>query len=926
MSEKSKSRRHSPNRSSNRSPDHRSAKSIGSPERRSRSHSVYSGSTRTEHENTDSHDSHNKYKRLAKKLTLDKSKLKEQLRELLNEITNISTSHSKELEKTRDYFQAHIDELSYERDQILDELEQEKMVIVQEREKLTRQYEQKLQSNRENTERRTDGKNSTQIKRLENTVLLLQQKLDEQNEEREKIKENAEQFFNSRTSQMQQNIVDLEDQLKKSRELHAKERRELMQLTQTFTLEKENMRRAIEKDRDAEINKILEEKNTTIIALQGLKDDMEKRSKAADKTRDEQQREMHVDMENKTNSVMKRCELAIDTLKKNIEEQKDHHAIELQRQRAEYENKFELERKDHAHALASKEFDNNKYILSVKESTHKELERLLVSNEKLQNDVARLNDQTTQAVLEKEEKLSKEYEQLCVQNRARHEAQLYDLQTEKEELRERLSRNISDLNENNEMMKKQISTLKESLKTTQVNSQDMNNQFIVHLNKQKDIFDQTLNEKEERINALEKQLKKLSDEVVDKLTRQQELYAAELANREHTIEKFESQKKQLIEETTEIVKRNKEFSSLELEQYTTKCRKLEEQNQMFSKQRESALTELIETQGRMGKMESALKIVSERNGEVVKESEQKLKNMESTLKAVTNELDSAKSELVKEIQKASFVSRDFKDLLTNNNALKAEFVKLEQASSKQKNELERHMAILQRLRPEKEEIEQKCIETVKSNKGLQEEMRILQSKIGDLEHEKAVFLGSLGEKDRNRSELMALHTDRLNAKEEEFRRSLELKNEEHKHDVEKIMLELQKLTDHDKAVSKLEEELKNAPPKIDATAQKGLTDALSKLRHAKIELITTQDDNLKLTQRLLELDMQIKKIVEERNLIVESNNELKTNMVNNLNQQKELFDQTNQKNEARIRELETMLAPKKKRNGVPVTLPSLPSV
>jgi hypothetical protein len=86
-------------------------------ERQSRSRSKKSeseyGGTISDIENTETN-----YYKIAKKLTKDKSNLKDKLRRLLDEIDTKSKDHRLELEKTQDYFQEQITELVEEKEKL----------------------------------------------------------------------------------------------------------------------------------------------------------------------------------------------------------------------------------------------------------------------------------------------------------------------------------------------------------------------------------------------------------------------------------------------------------------------------------------------------------------------------------------------------------------------------------------------------------------------------------------------------------------------------------------------------------------------------------------------------------------------------------------------------------------------------------------
>jgi hypothetical protein len=144
---------------------------------------------------------------LLKKLAKDKEKLKVKLNKLIDDFEKQSEDHRIELEKSQDYFQDQINDLIEERDTTQDALEKMRNSIIDDKEKIRQNFEQKLLKHKETLEKRYGSKDSQVVKRLENTIISLQDRLTQQLEERERNKDTMEQYYTEREENMSTSTI-----------------------------------------------------------------------------------------------------------------------------------------------------------------------------------------------------------------------------------------------------------------------------------------------------------------------------------------------------------------------------------------------------------------------------------------------------------------------------------------------------------------------------------------------------------------------------------------------------------------------------------------------------------------------------------------------------------------------------------------------
>jgi FtsZ-binding cell division protein ZapB len=121
------------------------------------------------------------------------------------------------------------------------------------------------------------------------------------------------------------------------------------------------------------------------------------------------------------------------------------------------------------------------------------------------------------------------------------------------------------------------------------------------------------------------------------------------------------------------------------------------------------------------------------------------------------------------------------------------------------------------------------------------------------------------------------------------------------------------LDDKEAEIKRMEEIMKNAPPKIiDPELRKARDNALDTVRSLKLELGRLKEENIQVLQKLQVAEGIVKESEREKQHILKAQNELKETFVNNLNQQQDKHEKELKEKNERIRELELILNEKMK--------------
>lgn len=976
------------------------------------------------------------YRRIAKKLAKDKSTLKDKLRRLLDDVESKTKDHQIELEKTQDYFQDQITDLTEDRDKLANEIDRLRELSVEEKEKARDDFEKKLLKQKETLEKRHGTKDSsTTIKRLETTIATLQDRLNKQLEENEMTKDTAEEYYSQKEEEGRKRITELEEQLQKLRELYTKEHRELLAITKTHRDDMEQLTLRFNRDKQQEIENITAEKNTANINLQTLRETTEKKIRAIEQQRDEQLSQSRFDLEKtKLDTERKITELSSE-FRRTLDEVKRDYEGKLFEKDRQYKIEIENARKESERVLQTSIDESKRRLDGIVETSRKEIEDLRKTNQKLQTDLDFATQRLVQDTTRREEEMRKKYDQILEKTTNEMTGRCENKEKELAEHKLRTEKIIGEMEDTNDLLKNQLQQVQLNLKKVQDNSQHMNNQFVISLNKQKETAEEEISRRETAINALERQLKKTAEESLDrinsldrklknsvdeskelteKLTATKGLLDQKVAVHEAT--KIELQKlKEIGDKLIEKVKqleneketqmkkfqlekeafdkklavmeassknRDQEFAkykddSIRLTQTEVKYKeetfKLSEQYSKTKAELDSKTVLLEEFQNKFSALQATTHQLLMKNKDLDVEVERKDKDMriaKNELEIANRNASNSFTEMTKfrnnmveetklkmadkdkqiadlhrkisQIEQSLKLSDQNRDQMTHklnatlterdntkqlldtfsgpNSEYKLKSKEVEKLKEDIENNKKNFSATLANLVAEKktsDEAHKSDINKLQAKLNASE-LQITQTE-QRIERMKLEFLRELNETKRlppedqdkmvkalkERDELSAqltLETKRLDALQLEYaNKSAEIK-------VKSKFLE-----DREADLRRLEETLKNTPPKLlDPQLRKARDDALATVRARTLEVGQMKEEMIQITQKLQVAEGIVKESEREKQIILRAQNEMKETYVNSLNQQQIKHEQNLKEKIDRIRDLETMLTEKLK--------------
>jgi len=450
-----------------------------------------------------------RYKKLSKKLTTDKSSLKNKLRQLLDDVDNKAKEHQREIRESQEYLQDQINDLLEEKERLHDTLEKTKAVSIEEREKLHKNFEEKMSKYKDNLEKRYSNKDSQTVKRLEDTINKL-------NNERDTFRETTEKFYSEREESLHKNIADLEAQLCNMKEIAVKTHNDLQSLTKTFSSEKEQLSFQLKKEKDEEIRKLISEKDTSIMVLNNIKEQLEKRGKIADKERDDAILQAKNETE-KTRQDWERKFLDFsNTYKKKVEDMKVENDGRLSEQARQHKIALEEKAEDLRIKIENITLDCSKKLENSSLNTKKQLEESEKSKKQLQDElniVRSTFDNDTQTKLKN---IEKKFTDSLEKTKAEHASVLENKEKEIASLKLRDEKIIGEMDDTNQRLKEQLAISISNTEKLQKNIQTLTAQYVANLNKSRDAFEKEVADKDTVISDLKRQISNIGTESVDK--------------------------------------------------------------------------------------------------------------------------------------------------------------------------------------------------------------------------------------------------------------------------------------------------------------------------------------------------------------------------------------------------------------------------
>lgn len=486
-------------------------------------------------------ESSNKYKKMAKKLSKDKSELKDKLRKLIEDVETKNKEHRSELERTQEYFQDQILELTDQKNQLKMDLSKK------------------------------DNKKELQtIKRLETTITTLQERLNNQTQELEQYKENLGQVSDEKEQQYRKTMMELQEQVKLAKEQELKIKKEFQNLINSCEKEKLFIADRVRLDKDSEINRINQEKVNAIRMCEMDKDFLEKKTREAEQRREKEFNDLKYNLEKSKKENERKVQDTIENCKKTIEAfQMDHdgktnelirqHNIDLENMVKECEKRLDSNTLEN-----TKKMEVLGHVLGLEhEKLRRERDQAVIQMEKMFTDFIKKEDETAR---------KHEYDLEKVQNNLKTRLELKEQELNGQKLK--FDKTLGEATEINQKLGQQVSILRDNLKKVHDNALNVNNQFINSLNKQKETAEKEIYEKSMIISKLESDFKKIVYDTAEKI----EIYEKKIVN-------FESDIKDISEKYLNI-KNICEQKHSELEKHKDLLTKFGERTQILQFEKE----------------------------------------------------------------------------------------------------------------------------------------------------------------------------------------------------------------------------------------------------------------------------------------------------------------------------------------------------
>jgi len=841
-----------------------------------------------------------KYHKIAKKLAKDKDSLKDKMRRLLDEVDHKAKEQRKEIE----YFQEQISDLVEERNKAQDEVEKMRNFISEEKER----YDDKILRAKEAWDKKYGNKDSQTVKRLENTITVLQERLNKQAEEYEKNKETTDQYYSQREEKLNKTVTDLEEQLRKTHSLLNKDHKDVQILTRTFIDEKEQIIRQMKKEKDEEIKQILSEKNTAILTLQGIREQMEKRTKIADKERDDQITQIKFDLEktkidyeratNEQNLISRKKleEFRLESEGKLFEASRIH-KIDIENRTRDFEKKIEIINNE-----------NSRYTESLTSRFQKESEDFKIVTSKLQADLDSIKSHLDQEISKREDNLKRTHEKIVEKLTITYQGTLETKEKELNELRLRDDKITGEMGENNQRLKEQISHLKENMKKLQDNSQDLSSQFIINLNKQKEIAEKEISDRDQTISQLERRLKKLGEETVDKFNVMDRRLNNTLEELKEMTEKYSS-----LKSAQEKIDQTSSYLKSEAQKFKEVAEKTIERNKqiLFEKETVEKRLQTIETENRNREND-----ISKIRVEYTRLSQAEF-TMREEKNRLTREIDMLRVDLIqrkKEIESSNFsltaLREEYNKMkFTMSEELKLKVISLSGEKDKIVAELSVKIANLeQTVKAYEQEKAQSMANLMNSanqidklKRGIENftqenerRMKTIQEITGENNNIKANFLETMREISCKDQELLNLRqqvktiefkdeqilnlTTQLNTTQQNYKHTLDRLATDHKKDRDELVSLRQKINDNAEqmtefirlksSITLIQESTKSSLLRAEEEHRKELSKLTSKLNESEIK-------NTQLEQRIEQVKLDfLRKLHEAKQLPPEDQKKL----------------------------------------------------
>ena len=432
--------------------------------------------------------------RLANELSRDRRRLKLQLRKYSDALKRKTAEYREEVERLQDYYQDQINSLTEERDQMNEELRNAKNAIFEEREQLRARYSEKTREMRA----RSSKYEGEQVKRLQETLLSLQQKLDEQDDARQ----NLERHYREREEVIRQELLAEKAKLNDARMEMAREREQLHALQNNLHHERESMRMDFEQEKKTVLDNSLVEHRTTLEAVNEVNKNL--RNRVNELVHELEDAEGRVGLaEHRLKSETERLASMYEA---SIEEDRALLEERVLQDRANYQLELEQIRKNAAESEAKLVAETQEAIRKARNESSCAISDLRKENEELKTNLERLEGSIPQELSVRTDKIRKEFERDLDQVKDEYEEKKMTLAKTRSEELDAALRRVGEMRDAVRKAEGQVEFYKDMAQRIKENTNAKGAQFTKTLTKQREASRREISERDQEILELKETL------------------------------------------------------------------------------------------------------------------------------------------------------------------------------------------------------------------------------------------------------------------------------------------------------------------------------------------------------------------------------------------------------------------------------------
>lgn len=896
------------------------------------------------------------------KLMKEKMRYKLESKKYKNELDNLIQEHRVELENSKLYLQQQILQLTEEKEELSYEIQDIRKNIFTEKDKLRKEYTQKLNMEKSRLESTYDDKNLISSE-LQSTIQKLEVRLIEEVEGKDRMKQEYENIINIMKNKHLQETEELQSELRNIRINIEKERQEAKKSVQLYKDDKETVISMLKRQKEQEINDVCFKKDSIIAtqknSINTLKNDIENIEKEYTK----QINNLKCSNELLLTQKNQKIEKLTLTYNQQLNQQKTHHDEVVEKVRNNMTNEMNKCKEQHKNELYNKEKSFNISINNTKQSYTREIESLKSTIDKLgktieeskvrhQEHIKNVNDEFNKKLADKDKIIYNNIQlTTSLQQQYKEISSKYEIDIEK------IYKNLDNATKTIQTLEKQLSNVKTTeqnkinditMKQNEVVSQlkleidklnieitnhkqklieqhQEHTKYVENLTNQYKNIQSTTQKQIEDIKLMEKE--KASIQIAD-IIGKQELQESILQ------QKIEKLMEELKDKEKNIQKRIDEEKDILRDDEKEKCR--ENIRNILTRERD-------EQQQKINEM---IKKEEERYNKILDEN----KVMMDQNKKLTDELEVEKKEVARIM---SFVAKKDLELKTttksnNNNTLELKVLKekhdncdstikkLEAKLSETTNKLmqvsKEHIQLQTHIKQQnntKETTDKNIIQEYEDKINLlKENYNVMEKKLRTNLNETTIKLRTIQENyEKISNELKNINGEQNNIHSTQDQELNKLKNMIKTHNTEKenLQKQLKTLRDENEVINNkynnIKEEHDNISRNykidndIDLKMKKMREEHLESLRKHKNEVTETKIEIAKLKREMSMLQSQIDMKEQEINNMINNKKVMESSYLNNLNAQKDTFsvamsdkDGEISRLKSRINELDDLLA------------------